>query len=89
MATTIGILEIEMAANIARLSADLGAARNEVNSTMGEIQRSVFGMQDDIQSSMNVVTAAFGKVNIAIAAVTTALAGGAAFKSAVEETVVG
>lgn len=41
MATTIGTLEIEMAANIARLSADLGAARNEVNRTMGEIQRSV------------------------------------------------
>ena len=87
MATTIGTLEIEMAANIARLSADLGAARNEVNRTMGEIQRSVSSMQDGIQSGMNGVTAAFGKVNVAIAAITTALAGGAAFKSAVEETV--
>jgi hypothetical protein len=87
MSTTIGTLEIEMAANIARLSADLGAARNEVNRTMGEIQRSVSSMQDGIQSGMNGVTAAFGKVNIAIAAITTALAGGAAFKSAVEETV--
>lgn len=87
MSTTIGTLEIEMAANIARLSADLGAARAEVNKTMGDIQRSVASMQEGIQSGMGGVTAAFGKVNVAIAAVTTALAGGAAFKSAVEETV--
>ena len=57
MSTTIGTLEIEMAANIARLSADLGAARAEVNKTMGDIQRSVASMQEGIQSGMGGVTA--------------------------------
>lgn len=58
MSTTIGTLEIEMAANIARLSADLGAARAEVNKTMGDIQRSVTSMQHILGHSRSTVTCA-------------------------------
>lgn len=87
MSTKVGSLEIEMAANIARLTEDFSAAKAEVNKSVGEIQRSVDRMRTDIESHMTKVGAAVNLVGNAFAAVAVVAAGGAMFGAAVSESV--
>jgi hypothetical protein len=56
MATKVGSLEIEIAANIARLTQDFAAAKNEVKKSTGEISGVVIQMQKDIEQSMSGIT---------------------------------
>ena len=87
MSTKVGTLEIEMAANIARLTEDFARAKNEVNKSVGEIQRSVDRMRADIESHMAKVGAAVNLAGRAFAAMAVVTAGGAMFGSAVGESV--
>lgn len=87
MGTKVGTLEIEMAANIARLTEDFAAAKAEVNKSVGDIQRTVSNMQADMNASMAKVGESLKFVTGAFAAVAAVAAGGAIFKESVDESV--
>lgn len=87
MSTKVGMLEIEMAANIARLTEDFANARSEVNKSVGEMQRTVDRMRADIESQMKKVGDAVNLAGRAFVAVGAIVAGGKLFGAAVDESV--
>jgi hypothetical protein len=84
MATIIGELEIQMAANIARLTEDFAKAKSEVGKSVGEIKATVREGVESMHESLEQVTETIEKMKSAFMAATAVFAGGEMFEHAVE-----
>ena len=62
MSTKVGQLEIELAANVARLTTDFAAAKSEVNKSVSSMQHSVHKMQEDMEKSMEKIKGGLEKM---------------------------
>lgn len=70
----------------ANMSANTAAASTQLSGVMGQLQTKLEGFSAGIQSKLDPVMGAFSRLNGVMAAVGGVLAGGAAFKSAIDET---
>lgn len=80
-------VNVKIGADIADLKAKLGEATSAFKSSTDQIKENANSLRDQVTSSMAGVSKAFGLVTLGIAAITTALAGGAAMRGMVEKSI--